>query len=444
MNGYGTKKNKKIFDRRSLFFSVVILAMFAYSVSQQQAVKKIVETGPAGKTAYEVYRELGNKLKSEKMYRQAIEAYSNYLADPSLKNDVRANIHYIIGNLYFEDTLYREALSAYYAADIIGVPAPVASDLNIKIVNCLERLGRDFSAEYALQSRSALEPADTAKPEGEIVAEFSGKTITMRDLDEQLELLDEKTRQEFRDPQKKFQFLQQYLSQELLARKAAKMGYDTDTDILRRTDDIKKKFMIEKMVRNEFEQNVKLDPQDILNFYEANKEKYNQPAMVKIAHILVDTHERAETLLAQINQGADFFELAKTESADAVTKPAGGIVDSWLSLSQPAFKGTDYTELVKVALEKADYSIVRVVQDSMGYHLMKVLEIKPPVERDYQQAAQQVSQDYQMMKAQGLYHQMMENILKVEDVKIYQDRFIPDAHQQGTQQQPVNIQRLDQ
>ena len=456
MNSYRPKKSKKIFDRRSVFFSTAILLMFGYMVYQQSILEKtMIKGSDAQMKSFEVYRELGNKLKSEKMYLQAIEAYRNYLTDPSLRHEVKANIYYMIGNLYFENMLFEEALSAYYTADIIGVPAPIAGDVNIKIVNCLERLGREFSAEYALQSRSALDKSDQSEPQGVVVAEFGDRKVTMRDLDEALEMLDEKTRQEYRDPQKKFQFLQQYLSQELLARKAEKMGYDKDVDILRKTEEIKKRFMIEKMVRTEFDSNVKIDPQDILNYYEANKARYDEPASLKLAHILVDTYEKAEAVLAKINAGDDFWGLAQTDSMDSASKINGGAIDAWLSLKKPTHNGIDYTELIKVSLEKADTSVVRIVQDSRGYHLVKVLDVKQAKQKSYQDVAQQVAQDYQIMKAQGLYGQMMENILKVEGVKIHHEFFSPESFSPagssqissptaGQIQKPVQIQKIDQ
>ena len=415
------KRPKKIFDRRSIFFSVVIFIMFCvlagliYNTSSRLSGSKKQQDN-------QFYRKLGNKLKSEKMFAEAIEAYKNYLRGSGLDLFTKANINYIIGDLYFETHDYEKAIAAYYTADLLGAPKQIQNDLNIKIVNCLERLGRDFSAEYALKSRTSFgdNKAGSAK-EGKVVASYGDETITLRDLDEELEKLDEKTREAYRSPQKKFEFLQQYLSTKLLARKAKKMGYDRDADVNEKLETIKDQLMIEKMAQAEISKKVKPSAEDIKIYYEANKEKYNTPEQVKAAHILVDSREKAEQVLEQIKGGADFAQTAKTESLDQATKDAGGVVDQWLSTKNPAAGGIDRTHIINAALELEKGAVSEVVQDQQGFHIVQLIDKKPAQERTFAEVAQQVAQDYQMFKAQLVYREMMENILKVEGVQIYRD-----------------------
>lgn len=435
------RRPKTIFDRRSVFFSCVITIMFGYLIFTLNTIEKQAKQAKSVSPESTVYRELGNKLKSEKLFDQAVAAYKLYLEDPGLSGETRADVHYLMGNLYFEQNKYEEALSAFYAADLLGASAAVKSDLNIKIINCLERLGRDFSAEYALKSRTSLDKKEKTGPsEGLVVATYSGGVITMRDIDEQLEKLPEDQRKEFRDPQKKFMFLQQYIARILLARKARKMGYDRDAEIASRLEDIKDQLMIEKMVQSEFKQKVSPSPEDIKLYYDAHKANYNEPESAQIAHILTDTYEKAQAVQKKLKEGADFAQLSQSESLDKTTSSSGGVLPDWLSTKNATSGGVDRTEIVKAALEPKENDAFPIVQDSQGVHVIKVLGKKPARERGFEEVYQDVARDYQLFKADKLYRTMMEEILKVEGVTINQEAFFPKGE---SEDKKVDIQKLD-
>ncbi len=439
------KKRKKIFDRRSIFFAICITGMFFYLTFVLMKINNAVDLSK-NKTdgADKVSLDVANKLKSEKMFKQAIDKYECYLKTPGLSSSVKANVNYIVGNLLFETHRYEDALASYYTADLMGVSQTIQNDLSVKIVNCLERLGRGFSAEYALKSRSSLDKKQPERQEGTVIAEFGDKKIYMRDIDEQLEKLDEKTRKQYRDPQKKFAFFQQYLARKLLAQKASKMGYEKDADIQNKLDEIKEQLVVDKMIQNQFKDKIKITPDDIKLFYQAHKDDYTEPASVRIAHIQLDSEEKAKEIYAKINEGADFAELAKNNSTDNSTKSKGGVIDTWLNKKQTFPDGIDRTKLVEAALAGKKGAVMPVVKDLYGYHLVKVLDKKMAQPRSFEQVAQQVAKDYNMFKYQGVYRETMENILREEGVKINSNVFFPhqSADSEDGKEKTVEIKKL--
>jgi len=437
------KRPKRIFDKRSVFFTICVILMFFYLTFVLTKIDNTVN--PSGKKAKDDLRvslEAANKLKSEKMFKQAIAKYEQYLRTADLPSSSKANINYIIGNLHFETHHFEDALASYYTADLIGVPQTIQNDLSIKIVNCLERLGREFSAEYALKSRSSLDKKQPEKIQGTIIAEFGDQKISMRDIDEQLEKLDEETRKQYRDPQKKFMFFQQYLSSKLLAKKASKMGYERDTDILNKLDEIKEQLMVDKMIQAQFKDKIQVTPEDIQLFYQARKDNYKEPASVRIAHIQLDSEETAKEIHSKITGGADFSELAKMHSTDVSTKNQGGVINTWLHKNQQSPDSIDRTKLVETALASGKGSITPIVKDLYGFHIIKVLDKKEAEERGFDQVAEQVTQDYHMFKYRGVYRETMENILKVEGVKINREAFFPQQPD-GQKEKAVEIKKLD-
>ena len=63
---------------------------------------------------------------------------------------------------------------------------------------------------------------------------------------------------------------------------------------------------------------------DLQNLYEDNAELYTNPERRRAQHILVESEELANDLLDQINQGANFMELAKANSEDSSSSEEGG------------------------------------------------------------------------------------------------------------------------
>jgi parvulin-like peptidyl-prolyl isomerase len=101
---------------------------------------------------------------------------------------------------------------------------------------------------------------------------------------------------------------------------------------------------------------------------------------VHARHILVADEATARELLAQLQQGADFAQLAVQYSLDGSTAPSGGDLD-WVSRG----------DLLQPEVENAIFSLQpgqlspEPVKSSLGYHIIQVLERVP--DRPLSQAA---------------------------------------------------------
>jgi len=105
---------------------------------------------------------------------------------------------------------------------------------------------------------------------------------------------------------------------------------------------------------------------------------------VHARHILVDTRERAEFILNQIQAGADFAQLARMYSQDESTRDAGGDL-GWFPrgvLLAP--------EVEEVAFSLQAGQVGPVVQSQFGYHIVQTLERKQdePISPEHRQLLQ--------------------------------------------------------
>lgn len=92
---------------------------------------------------------------------------------------------------------------------------------------------------------------------------------------------------------------------------------------------------------------------------------------VHARHILVDTMNEAESILAQLQNGADFAELAKAYSLDVSTKDTGGD----LGYFPRDILVVPEVEEAAFALQPGQLS--EVVQSALGYHIVQVVEREP-------------------------------------------------------------------
>lgn len=124
--------------------------------------------------------------------------------------------------------------------------------------------------------------------------------------------------------------------------------------------------------------------EEILAEYEAQM-KLAPPQQFKARHILVETQAAAADLIAQLDDGADFVELAKTNSTGP-TGPNGGDL-GWFSPEQMVKSFSDAV----AALENGAHTSTPV-QTQFGWHVIKREDSRdnqPPTLESVRQAIKQ-------------------------------------------------------
>ncbi len=92
---------------------------------------------------------------------------------------------------------------------------------------------------------------------------------------------------------------------------------------------------------------------------------------VRARHILVDTPQEAERILAQLQAGADFAALARAYSQDSSTRESGGD----LGFFPRGILVAPEVEEAAFALQPGQFS--GVVTSSLGHHIVQVVERDP-------------------------------------------------------------------
>ncbi|HZG88529.1 peptidylprolyl isomerase [Paenibacillus sp.] len=117
------------------------------------------------------------------------------------------------------------------------------------------------------------------------------------------------------------------------------------------------------------EPEIQVTDEDIQSYYDENKASYETPEQVRASHILVDSKEEAEKLLADLKGGADFAELAKEHSKDTGSAVNGGDLNYF-------GKGQMVPEFEEAAFALDVGQVSDIVESQYGFHIIKVTDKK--------------------------------------------------------------------
>ncbi|MEW5681302.1 MAG: SurA N-terminal domain-containing protein [Pseudomonadota bacterium] len=153
---------------------------------------------------------------------------------------------------------------------------------------------------------------------------------------------------------------------------------------------------------------------EIAAYYDANKARYTREERRQVAHIMLESEEdnadvaaQAEQLLAQLNDGADFAELAKVNSADTFSAENGGVLD-WLA---PGDMDADF-EQAAFALE-SEGQLSQVVKSAYGYHIIKLVALEPAQVKPLAEVSDEIAQTLKQDRATAAFYELQQRLAEV-------------------------------
>jgi len=233
-------------------------------------------SGPSTNIPADKFREYANELYNKGLYTQAAAEYQRYLDTYSVSPKERANVTYLIGDIYFERVKdYEAALAAYLKVKVLYPNDALLEEVNKKIVASLERLQRSADAQQALEESTVLNPSAKEKRRpGAVVAKIGSREITLGDLDFEINQLPPYLRPPSDDRQAKIDFLKRYIATELFYNTALRKGLDKDKEVIEGAFRAKKQLMVQKLLQEEVAQKVNIDESDVELYYKANRDRY--------------------------------------------------------------------------------------------------------------------------------------------------------------------------
>lgn len=240
--------------------------------------------------------------------------------------------------------------------------------------------------------------------EKEIIARIDGKIITLAQFESKLKEMSYYSTTPGEDFKKKKEALESLLTDILVEEKAKSLNLSRDKGFLRLKQKHMDNFLLELLYKKHIDEKTFVFSYEIDSFYQEHKDEYwETPEFARTYHILVrvgvdssDTNflekdrkakEKILEIHKKIEEGEDFFELAKEYSDDKTTKNKGGYLGKLR-------RGIIIPEFEKVVFSLNLGEVSEPVRTRDGYHLIRVTEIKRGKRRPLDQEVSKTIENY--------------------------------------------------
>ena len=301
-------------DRSQRWLLLVILTLLVALVAGLLVVPSSTRKSGA---AAERHREVAARLQAAGALDEAAALYADYLEESQAPDAQRARIAYSLGTNYMEIGQFDKALRWFYETEVLGA-GELADELASKVVHCLERLGRHHAAQTALERRSRLDTDEVQRPESDpVVARVGQREIRRSEVLRSLDSLPPEIVDSFSTPAGQAELLEKFVADELLWHKARKLEYDRDPEVQRRHAELLKQLAVTRFVETEVLAQIEIDQADLLNYFAANRQRYQpREGEADAAEITLDeVRSQVERDYQMVKMQSAYRELIDSELA---------------------------------------------------------------------------------------------------------------------------------
>ena len=190
-------------------------------------------------------------------------------------------------------------------------------------------------------------------------------------------------------------------------------------------DEVKKQIGWDKVAANYIAGKTDVTEEEAKTYYTEHEDVFKTPELVRASHILIrpldmsdpnakaEAKSRAEDLLKQLREGADFAELAMDYSDDESSIHGGD-----LGYFQEA--GKYERPFAKAAFALDVNQISDIVETSFGYHIIKVTDRKPEEKLTFEQIKDSLIDKLKKNKQLKLIREFFQELQQKADIKIHQ------------------------
>ncbi|MFW6230315.1 MAG: peptidylprolyl isomerase, partial [Halanaerobium sp.] len=135
-------------------------------------------------------------------------------------------------------------------------------------------------------------------------------------------------------------------------------------------------FLVNKL-REEVVKEVNISDEEAKEYYEDNQQQFETSEQKKVSHILFDEEEKAEEILAEINDGADFAEMAREYSTGPTAENGGDL--GFITADEQGLDRTFRDAAMELSVGEVSSE---PVETQFGFHLIKVTDSREEGVRD--------------------------------------------------------------
>jgi len=389
---------------RQVFFSIIIVLMLAVLIFLVATLPtRIVK--PKEQASFltsSSQMDYANKLLSKGLKSEAAEAFEEYLASGKMQPQEEAKLLYKLGSVYMELYKYEKALKSFYKAEMLDPKAEFSGEMNQKIVEALENLGMSSQARYELEARTSLGGEKQAK--GKVVARIGKREITDAEIDEALKNVPQWMRKSLEEPERRQEFIRNYVGQEVLYTKARRLGLDTKEETRKTLEQLKKQIVVEQFLGNQIQEKLdKISPEDIKLYYEAKKDSFTELAQIKVAFLSFENESQKDEMIQKLKEKEGKPQEASITEGDTSIAGIGEAKDIIASL---------------FLKEKGKISDPLKIKDK--FYVFSVIEKRQKRQKSFEEVKSEVEYEYKIKRQQEISQDLLKKALEEQEVEIFE------------------------
>ena len=248
-------------------------------------------------------------------------------------------------------------------------------------------------------------------PKNQVLATVGNRRITLADFNERVKKAPSSYRSVIE--KNKASFLKDMAVEMAMYEEAVRDRLESDKETMELLNEAKKKILVAKLLKNRIDDKLSVTDEELKRYYESHKDEFRSPEMWRASHILMSNQREAQDVLAELNNGASFEELARKHSIDATAARGGDVGFFRKSQVVPEF------ERACLALKVGQTSDIILTQ--FGYHIIKLTDKRDQSYEPFDKVKRALEDRVSKEKRSQLFDKMVEEIKKRYAVRIEDD-----------------------
>ncbi len=254
-------------------------------------------------------------------------------------------------------------------------------------------------AEILTPNSFGTNPQPTAK----VLATVGGKPITEEDVTRFIMAMG-RNGQAYNNPQGRAAVLEQLVAQRLFLLDAQRNLLEREQAFKEQLAAVKEQLLMEYAISKCVE-SVRITEEEVRSYYDSHKDEMMEEETVNASHILVDSEDKANEILAAINAGEITFEDAARENSSCPSSQQGGNLGDF-------GRGQMVPEFETACFEMEEGVVRGPVKAQFGYHLIRLNKKNPAEALSYNDVRAQLYEQLTRERQQAAYQSKI-NQLKI-------------------------------
>ena len=242
-----------------------------------------------------------------------------------------------------------------------------------------------------------------AQPAGQVLAQVGGKPITEEDVTRFIQAMG-RNGQAYNNPKGRAAVLEQMIAQRLFLLDAQRNLYEREPAFKAQLAAVKEQLLMEYAITKCI-QSVRVTEEEVRAYYDAHKDDLQAEESVNASHILVDSEEKANSILADIRAGKISFEDAARQYSTCPSGKQGGSLGDFA-------RGQMVPEFDQAVFALQEGELTGPVKTQFGYHLIRMNKKNEATPISYADIREELYQQVMQEKQQEAYQKKI-NQLKI-------------------------------